>query len=73
MSDIEKLERRIEELESQLAFSEDLHRSLDDTVARQDREILELKRRLEAMEGRLGDLASAMAEEKPEDSVPPHY
>ena len=50
------LVRRIEELESQLAFQDQLHENLNNTVARQDREILDLKRQFPV--GRLvGDLS----------------
>ena len=45
MSDsLDALSKRVEELETQLAFQEDIHESLNATVAKQDGEILELKR-----------------------------
>ena len=47
MSDsIETLVKRVEELESQAAFQDELHESLNATVAKQDGEILKLKRQL---------------------------
>lgn len=68
------LERRIEELETQLAFQEELQRRLDDVVARQDGEILKLKRQLEALAERVEAVGeSAAASPSPADEVPPHY
>lgn len=65
---------RIDELEAQAAFQDDLHRRLDETVARQDREILELKRQLKALAERIADLdAGAVGAATPVDEVPPHY
>jgi uncharacterized coiled-coil protein SlyX len=65
---------RIDELEAQAAFQDDLHRRLDETVARQDREILELKRQLKALGERIADLdAGAVGVSSPVDEVPPHY
>lgn len=68
------LEARVAELETQLAFQDELHQRLDDTVARQDREILELKQRLKVMAERLRDLGdTAAGSDAPVDEVPPHY
>ena len=68
------LEARVAELETQLAFQDDLHQRLDATVARQDREILELKQRLSILADRLRELGDSTAPgEGPVDEVPPHY
>jgi SlyX protein len=68
------LEARVAELETQLAFQDDLHQRLDETVARQDREILELRQRLQHMAERLKDLGDvAVPGEVGVDEVPPHY
>lgn len=68
------LEARVAELETQLAFQDDLHQRLDETVARQDREILELRQRLQLMAERLRDLGDvAVPGEVAVDEVPPHY
>lgn len=68
------LEARVEELETQLAFQEELQRRLDDIVARQDRELLELRRQLKALALRMEELREA-APGAPShgDEVPPHY
>ncbi len=68
------LEARVAELETQLAFQDDLHQRLDETVARQDREILELRQRLRVLAERLKDLGDAATPgAMPVDEVPPHY
>ncbi|MEE4218377.1 MAG: SlyX family protein [Xanthomonadales bacterium] len=66
---------RIEELESRLAFQDDLIESLNEVVARQDRELLRLAQRVAALEERLNDLASAAGGggESQGHEVPPHY
>jgi SlyX protein len=62
---------RIDELESQVAFQAELNDSLDATVARQDREICELKRQLESLRERLREFGEAIP--GPQDETPPHY
>ena len=66
---------RLEELESRAAFQDDLIESLDAVVARQDREIATLRRRVQALEDRLADLAEAasLAGGAPGHEMPPHY
>ena len=74
MSDsIETLARRIEELESQAAFQDELHESLNATVARQDREVLELKRQFSLLSERLKEIGDASPGAAPQDETPPHY
>ena len=67
------LVKRIEELESQLAFQDQLHENLNSTVARQDREILELKRQLVALNERIRDIGEGIPGLGPQDEAPPHY
>ena len=66
---------RLDELESRLAFQDDLIESLNQVVARQDRELDSLSRRLQELESRLADLADAAS--FPGGSggheIPPHY
>jgi SlyX protein len=74
MSDkIDALGRRIDELESQLAFQDELIESLNNTVARQDREFLELKHKLGHLSERLKEIGDASPGEAPQDETPPHY
>lgn len=66
---------RLEELESRLAFQDDLIESLNGVVARQDRELLELARRLRDLESRFNELAEAAGPPGAAVGyeVPPHY
>ena len=64
---------RVEELENQVAFQEELTASLDAIVARQDREILELKRQFESLQERLREFGEAIPGLGPQDETPPHY
>lgn len=65
---------RIEELEARQAFQDDLIERLNDVVARQDRELVSLLRRVEALERRLAEL-DEMASAAPAGGheIPPHY
>jgi SlyX protein len=72
-SALEALMRRVDELEGQLAFQDELHESLNVTVARQDREILELKRQLVLLNERLKEFGDAIPGAGPQDETPPHY
>lgn len=68
-------EARLDEVESRLAFQDDLIESLNRVVARQDLELADLARRLRALEGRLGELTEtvSLAGGAPGQEVPPHY
>jgi SlyX protein len=67
--------QRLDEVESRLAFQDDLIESLNRVVARQDLELADLARRLRALEGRLNDLAetASMGGSDAGHEVPPHY
>ena len=69
----ESLARRIDELESQLTFQDGLIDSLNITVAKQDREILELKHQFGRMSERLKEIGDASPGAAPQDETPPHY
>ena len=66
---------RLEELESRLAFQDDLIESLNDVVARQDREIQGLRAKLKDLDERLRDLADFASSpgSSAEHETPPHY
>ena len=70
---IEALTRRIEELKSQLAFQDELNESLNATVAKQDGEILELKRQFRVISERLKEIADISPGAQSQDETPPHY
>lgn len=66
---------RLDQLESRLAFQDDLIESLNRVVARQDRELASLAQRVKALEARLTDLAEAASQPggSAGHEVPPHY
>ena len=70
---IETLGKRIDELENQLAFQDELIESLNTTVAGQDREILELKHQFSRLSERLKEIGDASPGAAPQDETPPHY
>ena len=69
------IESRLDELESRLAFQDDLIESLNETIARQDRELGRLELRLKSLADKLNDLAESAAAPgaAPGHEVPPHY
>ena len=68
------LERRVEELETQLAFQDELHERLNDMVARQDKELRNLSQQVKALARRLEEVRdSAPGADTGVDEVPPHY
>ena len=74
MSDtLDALSKRVEELETQIAFQEDVHESLNATVAKQDGEILELKRQFGMLSERLKDMGDGAGDAQQQDETPPHY
>ena len=70
---IDGLIKRINELESQLAFQDELYENLNKIVARQDREILDLKQQLVVLNERIKDLGEGIPGLGPQDETPPHY
>ena len=65
---------RLDELESRLAFQDDLIESLNEVVARQDREIALLTQRLANLSKKFEDLAASAAPAADiGDEPPPHY
>lgn len=70
---LETLASRIDELESQVAFQDELIESLNATVARQDFEILELKQQVSRVAERLREIGETAPGAVPQDETPPHY
>jgi SlyX protein len=68
-------EARLDELESRLAFQEDLIESLNEIIARQDRDLIRLEQRVKSLGDKLNDLgeAGALPGISPGHEVPPHY
>ena len=69
------IESRLDELESRLAFQDDLIESLNEIIARQDRELGRLELRVKALGEKLNDFAESadMPGFSPGHEVPPHY
>jgi SlyX protein len=70
---IETLGKRIDELESQVAFQDEIIESLNSTVAKQDRELLELQHQLSRLSERIKEIGDASPDDMPQDETPPHY
>ena len=70
---LESLLKRVEELESQAAFQDELHDSLNTIVAKQDGEILDLKRQLILLTERIKEFGEVIPGAGPQDETPPHY
>ena len=69
----ETLVARIEELESQAAFQDELHNSLNTIVSKQGGEIIELKRQVRLLSDRLKEIGESATGSGPQDEIPPHY
>jgi len=69
------IESRMDELESRLAFQDDLIESLNKTIVRQDRELARLESRVRALADKFNDLAESAASPGASSGheVPPHY
>jgi SlyX protein len=65
----------LDELETRLAFLDDLVSQLNEVVARQDRELMALYRRVDALETRMNDLleVAGLPGDPSGHEVPPHY
>lgn len=70
---LDMLLKRVEELESQAAFQDELHESLNAVVAKQDSEILRLKRHMRLLSERLTEMGEVAPGTQAQEGVPPHY
>lgn len=67
------MEPRLDELETRLAFQDDLLHQLNEVVVRQDRELLQLRRELEQLRSQLQQMAPLVGGNPGEEPPPPHY
>jgi SlyX protein len=70
---VDALAKRVDELETQAAFQDEMHEILNTTVAKQDAEILELKRQFSLLSERLKEMGDVTPGAAPQDETPPHY
>ncbi|EKF74562.1 hypothetical protein A11A3_08045 [Alcanivorax hongdengensis A-11-3] len=66
-------EERFLDIETKLAYQEDLVHALNKVVSDQQRQIDELEKACRKMVDRLVDLGEAFAAAQVEDAPPPHY
>ena len=67
------MESHIVELETRLAFQEHTLQELNSVVTRQQQEILQLTRELEALKTQIRALAPALVAGHGDETPPPHY
>lgn len=66
-------QERLNELEIRLAFQDDLLDSLNQTVASQQQELMEIKQLCRQLLTQWRETASPNEKFRPEDNVPPHF
>lgn len=66
-------ESRITELETKLAFAEDLLDTLNQTVIRQQRQLDSLQEQFRLLHQQVRDSQSDAEPTTPRDEIPPHY
>jgi SlyX protein len=67
------MQQRIAELETQVAFQEDTLQTLNEIVTRQQLQIDQLEREVQALVAQLQQLSDAMRRPESEEAPPPHY
>ena len=70
-----ELEKRLDELESRLAFQDDLIESLNQVISHQDRNLARLTLMLQGLTVKMNDIAesAAVPGDSSGDEIPPHY
>lgn len=71
----EQLLRMIEDLQMKMTFLDDVIESLNQQIAQQDQEILDLNRKMQMLYQRVesADLSQGVAPFDPLTNIPPHY
>ncbi|GAB2198740.1 hypothetical protein MAH4_29080 [Sessilibacter sp. MAH4] len=70
----ESLQQQIDDLQARVAFQEDSLTALDEVIAKQDRMIIELNKKLDMLVGRVKDLRDQLQQGgDPLEERPPHY
>lgn len=72
-----KIEQRMDELESRVAFQDETIRVLNDTIASQDQQLLSMQAELKLIKTRLRELVQAVGDSPlapaSAETPPPHY
>ena len=68
-----RLEQRLEELETRMAFQDDLINTLSEQVARQEMDIRELWEAKKQLNTQLKEVSSSNIRKEDEETPPPHY
>ena len=68
-----ELTARIDELESRLAFQDDLIEALNEVVTRQDHDLARLTLRLQELAAKINEIGEAAATPSADSEIPPHY
>jgi SlyX protein len=71
-SGTQSMQNEIIELETKIAFQEDMIQALNSTLAEQQQELVELKRDIEELQTQLRNLAPSLTAAITEET-PPHY
>jgi SlyX protein len=66
-------EEAIVELQTKLAFQEDLLESLNQVIIDQQGQIAKLERTVESMIGQMHNMQSSIQDNGPRQELPPHY
>jgi len=67
------IEDRFVALETQLAFQEDMIQKLDDALAQQQKQILDIKVQLKYATSQIEAMEGQMPDQQPAEPPPPHY
>lgn len=67
------MDDRLIELENRIAFQDHTLQELNEVIVRQQREIDDLRRELEALRAQFQALAPALVASRSEETPPPHY
>ncbi|WP_455208591.1 SlyX family protein [Kaarinaea lacus] len=67
------IEERLTELESRVAFQDDIVQTLNDVVVRQQHDIDRLTKELQMLKQQLQTLTPSLIADQSEETPPPHY
>ena len=71
--ELQELHERVEALEMKAAYAEDLLDTLNLTIYRQQEQLAQLQRQLQALQTQVAPADAAAAPRSLRDELPPHY